>query len=151
MKGGRLTTQKKPLRADNARIYQYFRDKCQGINLSTARQRIQQRFPDVTTAKWHRLKPALEKMVPGAGQPLTGPPNETTCQPQGYEPQVTIPDNTTPEAKAAISQLVAVNCQQECRIQTLQVENSSLRDGVGRSESRVRVLKSLLRVVLAAM
>ncbi len=146
-----MTKQCSSQRSQNDRIFQYYRDKCQGVDLSTARQRIQKRFPDVTTAKWHRLKPALEKMAPGAGQSLADPPNETTCQPQGYEPQITIPDGTTPEAKAAISQLVAVNCQQECRIQTLQVENSSLRDGVGRSESRVRVLRSLLKVVLAAM
>ncbi len=138
-------------RQQNARIFQYFRDNCRGIDLSTARQRIQQRFKDVDTAKWHRLKPALKKMVSLDDQSLADPPTDFPCSPQVFEPQSVIPENATPEAKAAISQLVAVNCQQECRIQTLQVENSALRDGVGRSESRIRVLKGMLKVVLGAM
>lgn len=139
-------------RKQNAQIYQYFQENCKDMSMQAAREHLQSRFPGITTAKWHNLKRKLSNLQASrAEQRVADLPTELTCHPQRYEPQPVIPEDTTPEAKAAISQMVAVNCQQECRIQTLQVENSVLKDGVGRSESRVRVLKDMLKVVLAAM
>lgn len=130
------------------RVLQFYRESCSGLDMAAARKRIQQRFPAITNARWYRLKPALNRLSQQADQPLTGPP-AALCNPPPFEPQLTIPNDTTPEAKVAISQLIAINSQQECRIQTQQVENSALRDRVGRSESRNRVLVEMLKVVLA--
>lgn len=136
----------------NEKIFQYFRDSCRGLDMATARGKIQKRFKTLTAAKWYRLKPALERLRSGDGQSLTDPPNELTCSPPSEGTQLsTIPESTPPEAKVALAQLMAINSQQEARCQTLQVENSALRDRVGRSESRIRVLVGMLKVVLGAI
>jgi hypothetical protein len=116
--------------------------------MTTAQKRLNRRFPKLSKARWRKLGPAVCRQLQN-DQPLVGPSAETCNPPR--DPEVAIPDDMTPAAKAAIAQLMAVNSQSECRAQTLQVENSVLKDRVGRSESQVRVLKSMLKVVVGAM
>lgn len=132
----------------DAQVLQYCRQKCLGLNMSDTQKRVLKRFPSVSKARWHRLEPAIVRLL--AAQDDTSPSVETISYPP-HEPPLVLPDDMTPAAKAAMAQLMAVNCQSECRAQTLQVANQVLKDQMGRSESRVRVLKSMLKVVLDAM
>lgn len=56
-----------------------------------------------------------------------------------------------PEVAATLNQLLAVNGQQEVRIQNQQLENISLKSAAYESSSRVYVLKKAIRDLLSVM
>lgn len=143
-------TSMKKARARTAKAKQFFLEEFarKGRGVADARKAIQRKFR-LSNTGWYTLKPKLSRMV----RVVEAEPEEAMPLPSasGTGVPAIAESSCPPEVAATLNQLLAVNGQQEVRIQNQQLENASLKSAAYESSSRVYVLKKAIRDLLSVM